>query len=212
MRVSLESGTATGDQRPALGSRTMVTDAETPASSKGAVARWSLRGLARRMPRPHHSPVQGRSTKHRLRPVDRLSPQLKGDSRRVSKSPRQDRATGCPCIWRRSTPKARGPRPPPRTPIHSVLVSVLVSFVLVRLCSATAMGGPIEHKTYAGNPARKWVRRTRKRVWVKVHRGLKSHRRRRCPVSGHRKPSSPQVRGFLGAVRPPGRQANSNLC
>ena len=136
------------------------------ASSKGAVSRWSLRGLARRMPRPHHSPVQGCSTKHRLRPVDRLSPQLKGDSRRVSKSPRQDRATGCPCIWRRSTPKARGPRPPPRTPDHSVLVSVLVSFVLVRLCSATAAGRPIEHKTYAGNRPREWVRRTRKRVWA----------------------------------------------
>src|SRR5664280_2392759 len=57
-------------------------------------------------------------------------------------------------------------------------VSVLVSFVVFRGGSLTPAEGRVEHVADAGDRARTWLRRTRKRVWVKVHRGFKSHRHR----------------------------------
>jgi len=57
-------------------------------------------------------------------------------------------------------------------------VSVVVSFVVVRLRPVTAADAIVEHKTDADDSPGTLVRRTRKRVWVKVHRGFRSHRHR----------------------------------
>ena len=54
------------------------------ASPRFAVSRWNLRGPARRMPRPHCSLGQERSTGRRLRPLDRCLRQLKGEGRRAA--------------------------------------------------------------------------------------------------------------------------------
>jgi hypothetical protein len=58
------------------------------------------------------------------------------------------------------------------------IVSVVVSFVVVRLGPGDVAPALVEHVADADDLARTWVRRTRKRVWVKVHRGFKSHRHR----------------------------------
>jgi hypothetical protein len=60
----------------------------------------------------------------------------------------------------------------------AALVSVFVSFVVVRLGSWAAAERRVEHVADADDRARTLIRRTRKRVWVKVHRGFKSHRHR----------------------------------
>jgi hypothetical protein len=54
------------------------------------------------------------------------------------------------------------------------VVSVVVSFVVVRGGLATLADGLVEHVGDADGRARTLVRRTRKRVWVKVHRGFRA--------------------------------------
>jgi hypothetical protein len=53
-----------------------------------------------------------------------------------------------------------------------------VSFVVGRRGTGTVVDGLVEHVADADDRSRTWVHRTRKRVWVKVHRGFKSHRHR----------------------------------
>jgi len=57
----------------------MVTENGNPGEFQGWGLTWHRFGPPRRIPRPHYSPGQGRSTERRLRPPDLLSPQIDGE-------------------------------------------------------------------------------------------------------------------------------------